>query len=231
MSKLRFASLHLLISASVVIVFLLFAYHHWYGAIFFDFSGAWIPSKMLLIIDVVLGPFLSFIVYKQGKKNLRLDLYIIGLVQLLAFLYGAYTLFLGKPSLVVLKQNAFEVIIQKELKNNALSSQFFKAPSWLSKPQYGYIPSNDLDNFQSALVQLERVQPFAFDLPIAKERKMTTEQILVFLETDEENFRMQFGETNKLEFFLVHDKGWYAMMITDLDDPLEIIKPIKDKIQ
>lgn len=223
MNKLKFAGLHLLISASIVITFLFFSYTFWYGNIYYDISGAWVPSKMLLMIDVILGPLLSFIIYKKGKKNLKVDLFIIGLIQIFAFIYGAYTLFLGKPSLVVLKQNTFEIIIEKEVDKEKIN-HFAGTPTWLSRPQYGYIPEEELSQFQSALVQQEHIQPFDFKMALAAERKISLEQVKVFLRTDLTKLNDQIGKTEKLNFYLVNDKDWYALMVADSIGPVKIIK-------
>ena len=39
---------------------------------------------MLLIIDVILGPLLTLLVYKEGKKTLKMDLCIIILLQIIS---------------------------------------------------------------------------------------------------------------------------------------------------
>ncbi len=43
---------------------------------------------LLLLIDVVLGPLLTLIVYKKGKRTLVMDLAVIAALQLAALTYG-----------------------------------------------------------------------------------------------------------------------------------------------
>jgi len=40
---------------------------------------------MLIVIDVILGPSLSFFVYKEAKKTLKFDLAVIILIQIFSF--------------------------------------------------------------------------------------------------------------------------------------------------
>ena len=54
---------------------------------------------MLLAIDVIVGPLLSLLVYKEGKKTLKMDLSIIVLVQILAMSYGVYVIAQSRPGL------------------------------------------------------------------------------------------------------------------------------------
>ena len=53
----------------------------WYPDFFFLTDGGWQGLRLLLGVDLVLGPLLTLIVYRNGKPGLRMDLTMIGIVQ------------------------------------------------------------------------------------------------------------------------------------------------------
>lgn len=59
-----------------------------------------IPLKVLVLVDVVLGPLLTFIVFKRGKPSLKKDLAIIIALQLAAFGYGAWVLYQARTAVL-----------------------------------------------------------------------------------------------------------------------------------
>ena len=56
---------------------------------------------MLLAIDVILGPLLGLLVYKEGKKSLKFDLSVIILIQIAALCYGVFSIEQGRPAWLV----------------------------------------------------------------------------------------------------------------------------------
>src|SRR5690606_22856972 len=65
---------------------------------------------MMITIDVILGPLLGLVVYKEGKKTLKMDLSIIITIQFLAFIYGMYNLTQGRPVWLVQNDHVFELV-------------------------------------------------------------------------------------------------------------------------
>ena len=84
MSRFSAFSIHLGIS---FLIFLLLAYlvvFQWYPGIFFDNDGGWRGMRIIVAVDLVLGPLLTLVVFKAGKPGLRTDLTLIGLFRLYA---------------------------------------------------------------------------------------------------------------------------------------------------
>ena len=84
--KLKAAGIHLL--AGLVLISLVFCliYFVWYPAPFYQLSGGKDLLELIFIVDVVLGPLLTLVVYNQ-KKSLRertLDIGLIVCLQLAA---------------------------------------------------------------------------------------------------------------------------------------------------
>ena len=101
MTRFRASSIHLAISATVVAIILVIAFLFWYPGSTFEISGAMRPLFILVGVDLVLGPLLTLIVYKQGKPGLLFDLWFIALVQISALVYGSYALHAGRPHYMV----------------------------------------------------------------------------------------------------------------------------------
>lgn len=138
MTKIKAAFIHL--SLSIVIIGILFSivYLIWYPKPFFNFSGVVKPFKLLILVDVIIGPILTFIVYKQGKKSLKFDLSVIAIIQLSAMIYGSYIIYSGRPSTVVFNNGQFQYLIEKHAKNEELIYSELE-PSLFSKPKMAYI--------------------------------------------------------------------------------------------
>lgn len=101
MTRFQASRIHLAISATVVGIVLAVVFLAWYPGPTFEIAGARAPVFVLVGVDLVLGPLLTLIVYKQGKKGLKFDLAFIATVQLVALVYGSHTLFSERPSYLV----------------------------------------------------------------------------------------------------------------------------------
>ena len=97
MTRYRASLLHLGLSGAVVAAVLALVFLVWYPDWSFSVAGAVTPVMILVGVDLVLGPLLTLIVYKEGKPGLKFDLAFIAAVQLLALSYGSYTLHGARP--------------------------------------------------------------------------------------------------------------------------------------
>ena len=79
----------------------------WYSGFMYQLDGAREGAKVVLIVDLVLGPALTFLVYKKAKKGLMLDLTLIGLLQISAMAYGVHLLYDYRPLVLLLTGNQF----------------------------------------------------------------------------------------------------------------------------
>ena len=97
MTRFRAASTHLAISAVIGAILSALFWFVWYPSPLFKAVGGYELFLMLLVIDVILGPLLTLVVFKSGKKSLKFDLAVIALVQAAALSYGVWTLLIGRP--------------------------------------------------------------------------------------------------------------------------------------
>src|SRR5207237_2026397 len=64
---------------------------------YFWIDGGWSVLRTLILVDVILGPMLTFVVFNRAKPEWRRDLAIIAIVQIVAFGYGTWTMARYRP--------------------------------------------------------------------------------------------------------------------------------------
>lgn len=135
--RLKAFSLHLAIStlAGLAVMFLVFL--GWYPSPLANATGVTQIVLMLLAIDVVLGPTLTLLVCKPGKKTLLIDLSVIACLQLIALLYGLYSLAEGRPAWLVFSSDRFDLVRFNEIDDRKLNEAAveYRTPSWTG-PQW-----------------------------------------------------------------------------------------------
>lgn len=139
--KVRFFAflVHLAGSASLAVAALALVFLVWYPAPLHLAVGVTDIFLLMLGVDVVLGPVLTFVVFKPGKKTLKFDLGAIVAVQLLAFAYGMLTVAEGRPAWLVFNVDRFDLVRVNELDDRhpeRASAEYRHAPwfgpGWVS---------------------------------------------------------------------------------------------------
>lgn len=135
MSRLRASTIHLALSAFVGTVLLALFWWVWYPSPLFRAVGGAQIFLMLLGIDVILGPLLTFVVFNATKKSLRFDLAVVATLQIAALSYGVYTLLVGRPVYVAALGHRFDVVQASDVvatENAALWIQLsWWGPTWV----------------------------------------------------------------------------------------------------
>lgn len=101
-AKLVAMSIHLLCSLVLVLIGLA-VLSHWYPSWLFSSDGGLKVFWMLLGVDMVLGPLMTFVLYSPNKsmKERVLDLSIVAILQLSAFAYGMHLAWQQRPQALV----------------------------------------------------------------------------------------------------------------------------------
>ena len=135
--RLKFFLSHLLLSFLVALLVAGLVFFIWYPSPLATAVGVTHIFLMLLVIDVILGPLLGLLVYKEGKKTLKFDLSVIILIQIAALCYGVFSIEQGRPAWLVYNVDRFELVRKNELINTNIqqAQPQFQQPSWF-KPQY-----------------------------------------------------------------------------------------------
>ena len=112
---------------------------------------------MLLAIDIIIGPVITFIIYKTNKSSLKFDLTVIALLQLAALCYGMNTVFEGRPAFVVFNVDrytiarAFEIDPASIAKAQESGNESAKI-SWLQPKWVAAVASTDTKRRQEILL-------------------------------------------------------------------------------
>ena len=116
-SRALAAAIHLALSALVAAVCGLLVFAIWYPYPYRDISGGLELFRLVVTVDVVLGPLITFAVFNRSKpaKELRRDLLVVGLLQLSALSYGLWTVHLARPVHMVFEYDRFRVVHQVEI--------------------------------------------------------------------------------------------------------------------
>lgn len=109
-ARLKAFLIHLLGSAAIALITLGLVFVVWYPAPLQAALGVTQIFLLLLAVDVTLGPLLTLIVYRKGKRTLFFDLSVIVLVQLVALGYGLWTVAEGRPAWIVYNSDRFDVV-------------------------------------------------------------------------------------------------------------------------
>lgn len=135
MSRIKAFLLHFTGSALVLSIFFALVLLVWYPPPYFETEGGRPIVLILLGVDLVLGPLLTLILFRPGKKGLLFDMTVIFTVQIAAFLYGAHTLVSERPLYVVHGIDRFNVVPASNVDTARLRRPGL-APRWFSGPLF-----------------------------------------------------------------------------------------------
>jgi hypothetical protein len=103
---------------SAALVFLL-----WYPGPLSSATGVTGIFLIILAVDVIVGPFITLIVFNPVKKpmrELRRDLAIVLALQLAALAYGLYTVHVARPVYVIYNVGRFDLVYANDLDDDQL---------------------------------------------------------------------------------------------------------------
>lgn len=159
MNRYKAAFVHLLICCAIALALWFVMRYVWYPSAYFQALGGAGLVLLLVGVDVVIGPLLTLVVYKPGKKNLKLDLAIIALLQMSALIYGAHVVFVARPVYLVFSVDRFEIISASDIDEADLEkarlAQFKSLP--VSGPQVIAVtlPTNENEKRETLFSSLE----------------------------------------------------------------------------
>ncbi len=115
MSRWQAFGIHLTGSAILLLLLLLVIIWLWYPGILFNIDGGWTGLRIVIGVDLVLGPLLTLIVFKAGKPGLKFDLTAIVLFQLACMAGGMSVVYNERPLALVLAYDTIYSISAQEL--------------------------------------------------------------------------------------------------------------------
>ena len=132
-TKLKFFLFHLSISLIVILIASFIVFFLWYPSPFAKALGVTPLFIMLFIIDIIIGPLFTLLVYKSGKKTLKFDLAVIILLQVAALSYGMYAIAQGRPTWIVYETFVFSVVKNSDIERKGIekAEAQFQEASWM----------------------------------------------------------------------------------------------------
>jgi len=128
-SRGRATGIHLALSIVVAALAAGLVFALWYPMPFREISGGRDLFLIVVAVDVVVGPLITFAVFDRRKprKELTRDLTVVALLQLAALIYGLHTVAQARPVVLALEGDRLRVVRAIDL----AAADFADAPKGL----------------------------------------------------------------------------------------------------
>lgn len=110
--RLKAALIHLTLSVVVAVLCAVLILHLWFPGQYREMAGGSHLLILIISVDVVLGPLLTFVVFNTQKPRSEIlrDLLVVFLLQISGLAYGIHTVYLARPVALVFEQTRFRVV-------------------------------------------------------------------------------------------------------------------------
>ncbi len=102
--------IHILVSLFLFIILASIIYFLWYPGFLFWHDGGIDGIKLIAGVDLCIGPLLTLMVYKVGKKGLKMDLACIFTLQIACLTGGMWAVWSTRPAAVVYAGGVYQSI-------------------------------------------------------------------------------------------------------------------------
>lgn len=135
-SRINASLIHFGISALIAALAAILVLGVWFPYPYREVSGGSELFFLIVTVDLILGPLLTFVVFNRLKprKELIRDLSTIAIIQLAALAYGLHTVYLARPIYLVHEVDRFKVVTLAEIDLEDLPKAL---PQFRSIPLYG----------------------------------------------------------------------------------------------
>ncbi|MBL4820927.1 MAG: hypothetical protein JKY98_08080 [Gammaproteobacteria bacterium] len=117
MTRWKAFTIHLAISLVIFLMFLGIIVFIWFPGILFSIDGGWNGLRIVLGVDVVLGPLLTLVVFKVGKPGLKFDLSCIAAAQIACMAVGIWIVYQERPIALVFAYDTFYSVSAQEFED------------------------------------------------------------------------------------------------------------------
>lgn len=134
LNRFQAAGLHFTICLAIAAVTVTLMLALWYPGPLFEAAGGLGLLYLVVGVDVVLGPLLTLVVYKAGKRGMAFDLTVIAVLQVAALAYGLHVVSLARPAYIVFIKDRFDLATAVDLPEDQLAKARypqFRGLPWL----------------------------------------------------------------------------------------------------
>ena len=196
-AKFKFVTVHLIVSICVACITAAIVFFCWYPFPLNKAVGVTHIFLMMLGIDMVLGPFFTWLVYKEGKKTLKLDLTIICLLQLAALTYGLFTVYQGKPAWLVYNADRFDLVRINEIDLRKVEKALpeyqnvsFLFPNWVAAVPPKNVNERNAITFEAVFSGVDVAQRPELYVDLGQAKKQIQSHVIALKELDKYNAKM-----------------------------------------
>ncbi|GMR21001.1 MAG: hypothetical protein BMS9Abin36_1599 [Gammaproteobacteria bacterium] len=203
-TRLAAAGLHFLASALVISLSLYVIYFIWYPKPFYIIHSVFDAVKIVLSVDLVLGPFLTLVIFNKLKprKELIRDISIIIIIQVSALIWGMHITYKMRPVFFVFQADTFYPIIKEDIDLENLNKAVSLPAAWQS-PKIIYIEPLKGKN------AIQRLKDAAKGAGLKGEMYKTEKYKPLSLQEDSE-YRQDIIKQAMSYSFLQNSKTWKA---------------------
>ena len=242
-NKLKASIIHLGLSILLVGLVIGSILFFFFPQLFIAISDFKEIATILISVDLILGPILTFVVFQPHKKSLKFDLSVIAVIQLSALVYGAYSLFQVHPVYITFNIDRFTIVSAKDAEpEKALFDEFKVSKLTTAKLAYAKMPDDnqkrnevtltaamgggDLDQrveyYEPYKNHIEKVLAKSLDKELIFKAADTDSKILAFLEKHKDkldNYVFLPINSAKKDAIIVLDKQTALPVATINSDP------------
>jgi len=113
--------LHLAISAVIAAAMVVLVVALWYPPPYFVAMGGAMLLRLVIGVDVVVGPLITLFIFDPAKPSLKYDLSAIAVLQLAALAYGGYVMFEARPVYTVFVEDRLHTVPANSIDADSLA--------------------------------------------------------------------------------------------------------------
>jgi hypothetical protein len=199
--------LHLLSSAIVLTLILGALYLGWYRWPGWHLTDVTRVVLVMICVDVVLGPSLTFIVANKSKsaRELTRDIGIIVAVQLCALIYGSVSLWNGRPLYYAFSENLLQLVQAYDIddaeadagrrQNPTLAPHWYSLPRWIWAPlpedseESKKIVTSAITGGDDVISMPKYFKPWDDGLPSLRKQLKTVDKVAYFAKSEKEKLK------------------------------------------
>lgn len=154
---LKWAAGHFLTSALVVATAAAMVFWVWYPDPWQGMLGVASIFGIVVLVDLVCGPLLTFILSspKKSKRERWLDLSLIGMIQVGALTYGLWSVFIARPVVLAFEVDRLFVVTANEIQTELLEQapDGLRSLPWTGVMKVGLRPATSANEYLNSVAQ------------------------------------------------------------------------------
>jgi hypothetical protein len=246
--RLKAFGLHLLSSATALLLILGALYLGWYRWPGWYLADVVHVVMVMVGVDVVLGPLLTFIIARSSKPRRELvrDIAVIVAVQLCALIYGSVSLWNGRPLYFAFSESVLQMVQAYDIdadqsalgrrQNPDLAPHWYSLPRWIWAPlpkdqqEHDKIVASAIGGGDDVISMPRYFQRWDKGLPDLRTQLKKVDDVAYFSKPDkkvlEERMRSAGLATDQLDTMVLTGRGRPLLAVFDRTT-LKIVAIIK----